>query len=66
MSDEGDSFWVSLFERLIGVLLIIVGALLLYYTATTSAIGGFGTFFGFLSVVVLAIGVFLLIVKPPQ
>ncbi|MCL5876639.1 MAG: hypothetical protein M1540_02370 [Candidatus Bathyarchaeota archaeon] len=66
MSDEGDTFWVSLFERLIGLLLIIIGAVLLYFTATTADLGGFGLFFGVISIVLVIVGIFLLLVKPPQ
>ncbi len=65
MSEEGDTFWVSLAERTLGLILIIIGAVLLYFTATT-AIGGFGTFFGFISVIMLILGIFLVIVKPPK
>ena len=63
---EGDTFWVSLAERVFGLSLIIIGALMLYFTATTAAIGGFGVFFGVLSVIMVIVGIFLLIVKPPQ
>jgi hypothetical protein len=67
MSEEGDTFWVSLAEKGIGVILIIVSALMLYYTATsTDTLGAFAWLFGFLGVIVLAIGVFLLLVKPPE
>jgi hypothetical protein len=66
MSVEGDTFWVSLAERVFGLSLIIIGALMLYFTATTSGIGGFGVFFGVLSVIMVIVGIFLLIVKPPQ
>ncbi|MCW3982746.1 MAG: hypothetical protein NWE96_01980 [Candidatus Bathyarchaeota archaeon] len=66
MSDEGDTFWVSLFERLIGLLLIVIGAVLLYFTATTAELGGFGLFFGVISIVLVIVGLFLLLVKPPQ
>ncbi|MCW4028611.1 MAG: hypothetical protein NWE92_03065 [Candidatus Bathyarchaeota archaeon] len=66
MSDEGDTFWVSLSEKFIGLILIILGGILLYYTATTADLGVFGAFFGVLSVIMLIIGVFLLIVKPPK
>jgi hypothetical protein len=66
MSDEGDTFWVSLIERVFGLVLIIIGALVLYFTATTAGIGGFGAFFGALSIILVILGVFLLVVKPPQ
>jgi hypothetical protein len=67
MSEEGDTFWVSLSEKFFGLLIIIIGALFLYFTATsTEVLGVFTGFFGFLSIVVLAVGVFLLLVKPPE
>jgi hypothetical protein len=64
---EQDTFWISLGERFFGLLLIIIGAILLYFTATsTTDLGAFTAFFGFLSIVVLAVGVVLLVVKPPE
>ncbi|MCL2476807.1 hypothetical protein [Candidatus Bathycorpusculum sp.] len=65
MSGEGDPFWASLYERIFGIVLIIIGAVLLYLTAT-SAIGGFGLLFGFLSVVLLIAGIVLLLIKPAE
>ena len=67
MSEEGDTFWVSLAEKFFGFLLIVIGALFLYFTATsTTALSVFSGFFGFLSIVLLAVGVFLLLVKTPN
>jgi uncharacterized Tic20 family protein len=67
MSQEGDTFWVSLAEKVFGLLLIVIGAIMLYYTVTsTDTLGAFTAFFGVLSVILLIIGVFLLIVKPPE
>ena len=66
MSEEGDTFWVSLFEKFFGILLIIIGAIMLYFTVTTSGLASFSVLFGILSVVLLIIGVFLLLVKPPE
>ncbi len=70
MSEEGDTFWVSLAERLFGIFLIIIGAVLLYYTATSSSgtdsLGPFGVLFGALSVILVLLGIFLLLVKPPE
>ncbi len=67
MSEEGDTFWVSLAEKFFGIILIIIGALMLYYTATsTDMLGTFSVFFGILSVIMLIIGIFLLLVKPPE
>jgi hypothetical protein len=64
---EQDTFWISLGERFFGLLLLIIGAILLYFTVTsTTDLGAFTAFFGFLSIVVLAIGVVLLLVKPPE
>jgi len=67
MSDEGDTFWISLTEKFFGLLLTIIGALLLYFTITsTDVLGVFTAFFGFLSIVVLMCGLFLLLVRPPE
>ena len=66
MSDEGDTFWVSLAEKFFGLLLIVIGAVMLYFTATTSGLGAFTVFFGVVSLILLIIGLFLLLVKPPQ
>jgi hypothetical protein len=69
MSEEGDTFWISLVERLFGLLLIGIGAVMLYFTATSSgsdSLGGFSALFGFLYVVLIVLGVFLLLVKPPE
>jgi hypothetical protein len=67
MSEEGDTFWVSLAEKLLGLLLTIVGALFLYFTVTSTAdLRGFTPFFGFLGIVVLICGLFLLLVRPPE
>lgn len=64
---EGDTFWLSLAEKFFGLLLTIVGALFLYFTLTSiDALGGFAGLFGFLSAVVLLIGLFLLVVRPPE
>jgi hypothetical protein len=67
MSEEGDTFWVSLTERIFGLLLIVIGAVMLYFTATsTDTLGGFSVLFGALSVILVLLGIFLLIVKPPK
>jgi hypothetical protein len=67
MSEEGDTFWVSLTERIFGLLLIVIGAVMLYYTATsTDTLGGFSVLFGGLAVILVLLGIFLFIVKPPK
>jgi hypothetical protein len=64
---EGDTFWLSLAEKFFGLILTIVGALFLYFTVTsTAALGVFTGLFGFLSIVVLITGLFLLLVRPPE
>ncbi len=64
---EGDTFWLSLAEKFFGLLLVIIGSLFLYFTLTsTAALGVFTGLFGFLSIVVLIIGLFLLFVRPPE
>ena len=66
MSEEGDTFWISLAEKFFGLILLVIGSILLYFTATsTAALGVFSAFFGFLSIIVLSIGLVLLLVKPP-
>ncbi|MGQ9551043.1 MAG: hypothetical protein ACUVUE_01320 [Candidatus Bathycorpusculaceae bacterium] len=63
MSEEG-AFWTTLAEKFFGILLSIIGTLALYYTLTTSdALGTFTGFFGFLGIVLLVLGLFLILVK---
>ena len=67
MSEEGDTFWVSLAEKFFGVIVIIIAGVLLYFTATsTGVLGAFSLFFGVVSVLLLAIGLFLLLVRPTE
>jgi len=64
---EGDTFWLSLAEKFFGLLLAIVGGLFLYFTLTsTASLGVFTGLFGLMSSVILLIGLFLLIVRPPE
>jgi len=64
---EGDTYWVTLAEKVVGIILIIISGLLLYYTATsTDTLGAFSWLFGFLGVVVLIVGIFLLLVRAPE
>jgi len=63
MSEEG-GFGLALAEKFFGLILIIVGSLATYYTFTSSnALEAFTGFFGFLSIVLLALGIFLIIAK---
>ena len=64
MSEEGGGFGITFAEKFFGFIIIIIGALATYYTFTsTSALGDFTGFFGFLSIFLLAIGIFLIIAK---
>ena len=63
MSEEG-GFGLVVAEKFFGLILIIIGALSTYYTLTsTQALRDYTGFFGFLSVIVLAVGVILIIAK---
>ena len=69
MSEEGDTFWASLAEKFFGLIVIVIGGIMLYLTATSTAssqLGSFAVFFGALSVILLAIGLFLLLVRPTE
>ncbi len=66
MSEEGDTFFVNLAEKLLGLLLVIIGAIMIYLTVSTSALGAFSLFFGILSVIMLIIGLFLLLVRASE
>ena len=67
MSEEEDTFWVSLSEKFFGLLIIIIGALFLYFTVTSlDALAAYSGFFGFLGIALLVLGAFLLLVKPPE
>jgi preprotein translocase subunit SecY len=69
MSEEGDTFWVNLAEKSLGLVLIVIGAIMLYFTATStsaSQLGAFSVFFGILAVIMLVIGFFLLLVRAPE
>ncbi len=67
MSEQGDTFWVSLAEKFFGLIIIVIGGVLLYLTATsTGGLGAFSLFFGVLSVILLAIGLFMLLVRPSE
>jgi hypothetical protein len=64
---EQDTFWISLSEKFFGLILLIIGIILLYFTLTSiHTLLSFTAFFGFLSVVVLAVGIVLLIARPPE
>jgi hypothetical protein len=63
---ESNSYWITLAEKIIGIALIIISGLMLYYTATTSALREFDVIFIVLGVVILIVGIFLLLVRPQE
>lgn len=63
MSEEG-GFGIAAAEKFFGLLLLIVGALATYFTFTSSqALGAYTGFFGVLSLILLALGLFMIIAK---
>ncbi len=63
MSAEG-SFGLKLAEKFFGFILLVIGALTLYYTVTsTEALLTFTGLFAFLSIVIIVLGLVMLTVK---
>ncbi len=63
MSEEG-GFGVALAERFFGLLMLVIGSVALYYVFTsTDALAGFSGFFGFLNILIMAVGLFLITAK---
>jgi hypothetical protein len=63
MSEEG-SFGVTASEKLFGLILVALGIVTLYYTLTSAgALLAFTGFFGFLSFIIIILGVALIIAK---
>ncbi|MEM2386163.1 MAG: hypothetical protein QXO67_04190 [Candidatus Bathyarchaeia archaeon] len=63
MSEEG-GFGVTVAEKFFGLILIIVGALALYFTLTSiQALSIYTGLFGFLSIIILVVGLLLIIAK---
>jgi uncharacterized membrane protein YhaH (DUF805 family) len=65
MSEGRDTFWVRFLSRIFGLVLIVIGALQLYFSVS-SALGGFTVLFAGIGLVMVIIGIILLIVKPPE
>ena len=67
MSDEGASYWLKLAEKVVGLILLILGSLIIYITViSTDNLGVFSWLFGALSVVLLIVAVFILIAKSSE
>jgi len=63
MSEEG-SFGVTATEKLFGLILLAMGLVAMYYTLTSAAaLMAFTGFFGFLSLIIIILGVALIIAK---
>ncbi len=63
MSEEG-GFGLTFAEKFFGLLILVVGAVAAYYTFTSiEALGAFVGLFGFLSIVLIVLGLFLISVK---
>jgi hypothetical protein len=67
MSEEEPSFWLGFTEKILGIVLIVVSILMFYFTfESVATLGVYMGLFGFLGVVVLIAGAFLVVVKPPE
>ena len=63
MSEEG-SFGVTASEKLFGLILLAEGLVAMYYTLTSAAaLMAFTGFFGFLSLILIILGVAMIIAK---
>lgn len=63
MSEDG-SFGENAAEKLFGVIILLAGIVSMYYTFTSSSVlGMFTGVFGFLGLVLVILGMFLLIAK---
>jgi hypothetical protein len=61
---EGGGFGITVAEKFFGFILMVIGVLATYYTFTSiDNLGAFTGFFGFLSIILLALGIFLIIAK---
>jgi hypothetical protein len=64
MSEEGGGFGITAAEKFFGLIIIVMGIMTTYYTFTsTSVLNGYVGFFGFLSIFLIALGVFMIIAK---
>lgn len=64
MSSEEAGFGLTVAEKFFGLILLIVGALVTYFTFTsTQALDVYTGFFGFLSAILMALGLILIIAK---
>ena len=63
MSEEG-SYWVKLFERFFGALILVIGTLAMYDTVTSlNVFENFAGFFVLLNILLMLFGLILLTAK---
>ena len=63
MSEEG-SFGLTAAEKFFGLILILVGSIATYYTFTSAqSLAGYTGFFGFLSILLIFVGILLILAK---
>jgi len=64
MSEEGGGFGYSVAERFFGFILVVVGILVGYYTFTSvESLANFTGLFGFLSIIIVIVGIILITAK---
>lgn len=64
MSEEGSTA-ITVAEKFFGLLLVIIGALSMYYTlVSSSTLLAFTAFFAFLGIILLVVGIIMIIAKP--
>lgn len=63
MSQEG-GLALSVLEKLLGFLILVLGSVSLYYTLTSlTELGNYAGLFGFLNIIMIALGLILLTAK---
>lgn len=64
---EGETFWLSMSGKIFGIILAIIGTLFLYFTySSTDTLGTFTGIFGFVGIVILILGLFMILIKTKE
>lgn len=63
MSPEEDAAWFTIAEKVFAIFIIIIGAILVYYTAMTSGVA-FSIFFSVGGLALIVLGAFMILAKP--
>ena len=63
--EESGSFGLTVSEKLVGVVILAMGSLFVYFSVTSLSVLGeiYTWFFGVLSLILIIIGIFMLIAK---